>query len=111
MEIKTPLGHDMTVLWTSDENDYVPLHYAVLNIDEYPMEVLEQLVNADINNVVAQTKSGMTPLQIALLKSTEKPITVKIVHLLLGVSSDGKKWIDKKFELTRMLSTTEIIPL
>jgi len=53
MEIKTPLGHDMTVLWTSYENDYVPLHYAVLNIDEYPMEGLEQLVNADINNVVA----------------------------------------------------------
>ena len=68
-EVKTLLGDDTTVLWIADENDYIPLHYAVFNIDKCSMAVLEELVNADVNNVVAQTKGRMTPLQLAILKT------------------------------------------
>lgn len=110
-EVKTLLGEDTTVLWTADENDYTPLHYAVSNIGKYSLAVLEELVNADVNNVVAQTKGGMTPLQLAILKSTERIITVEIVQLLLGISTDGKEWIDEEFEVTRMLSSTDMLPL
>jgi len=52
------------------------------------------MINADINSVVAQTKGGMTPLHLAILKSTERSITMEITQLLLGISSDGKEWID-----------------
>ena len=52
------------------------------------------MINADINSVVAQTKGGMTPLYLAILKSTERIITMEITQLLLGISSDGKEWID-----------------
>jgi len=110
-EVKTLLGDDTTVLWTADENDHIPLHYAVSNIDKCSLSVIEKLVNTDINNVVAQTKGGMTPLQLAILKSTERVITVEIVQLLLGISPDGKEWIDEEFEVTRMLSSTDMLPL
>jgi len=111
-EVDLLLGGEAAVLWTTDENDYLPLHYAVSNIDCCTLDVLEKkLINADINIVVAQTKSGMTPLHLAILKSTERSITMEITQLLLGISSDGNEWIDQDFEGTRMLSCNDMLPL
>jgi len=110
-EVELLLGNDSSVLWSADENDYIPLHYAASNIDRCSMEVLEMLITADVNSVVAQTKAGMTPLQLAILKSTERKITVPLVKLFLGVSSDGKEWIEDEFEVTRMLTSTDMLPL
>lgn len=110
-EVEVLLGDDDAVLWTTDENDYIPLHYAVSNIDHCHLNVLEKIISTDFNTVVAQTKGGMTALHLALLKSTERAITVDIAQLLLGISPDGKEWIEEEFEGTRMLSCTEMLPL
>jgi len=110
-EVELLLGDDSSVLWTADESDYIPLHYAVSNIDNCSMKVLEMLITADVNSVVAQTKAGMTPLQLAIQKSTERKITVPLVKLLLGISLDGKECIDEEFEVTRMLSSEDMLPL
>jgi len=110
-EVEVLLGDDESIVWATDENDYIAAHYAASNIDNCELRVLEKLVNTDINTVIAQTKSGMTPLHLALLKTTEKSITVEITQLLLGISPDGKEWIEKEFEGTRMLSCTDMLPL
>jgi len=110
-EVEILLGDDTTVLWTADESDCIPLHYAVSNIDHCDLQVLEKLVNTDVNSVIAQTKSGMTSLHLALLKTTERNITVEIAQLLLGITPDGKEWIDDEFEGTRMLSCSDMLPL
>ena len=41
-EVDLLLGGEAAVLWTTDENDYLPLHYAVSNIDCCTLDVLEK---------------------------------------------------------------------
>jgi len=110
-EVTTLLGDETDVIWATDENDYTPLHYAVSNIDYFDLKVVEKLVNTDVNSVLAQTKAGLTPLHLALLKTTERSITVEIAQLLLGVTPEGKESIEEEFEGTRMLSGSDMLPL
>ena len=111
-EIKLLLDQQNSVVWTGDEENRIPLHYVALNICHYDLDVFQTLVDKDVNTVLAQTKDGMTPLQLALMScSPQVPICEQKVRVLLGISCDGNDNIEDDFDVTRILCNKDMIPL
>ena len=104
------LASDPSAVWIADSNEKMPIHYAAELVDHLSTEHFQALVEADHNTVLAQSKNGMTALHIAL-QTCEKEIPLKTIKSLLGLTTDGKERLDADYEVTRIMSDEDLLPL
>ena len=110
-EIKLLLDQEGAVIWTADDNGYIPLHYAACNLHKCDISALRKLIDVDVKSIVAQDDEGMTALHLALLKSTEIPISVNHVQALLGISTDNKEMVGEEYDVSTMLDHKDRLPI
>lgn len=104
------LSSDPSAVWIADSEEKVPIHVAAEQIDHLSTEHFQTLVEADHNSVLAQTKAGMTALHLAL-QSCKKEIPIQTIKSLLGLTVDGDERLDADYEVTRVMSDDDLLPL
>ena len=110
-EINLLLDDEGAVIWTADDNGYIPLHYAACNLHKCDISALRKLIGVDVKSIVAQDDEGMTALHLALLKSNEVPISVNHVQALLGISTDNKEMVGDEYDVSTMLDHRDRLPI